>query len=284
MVCACVLALDATPIHVNNFRALLPDGRNVHEHARTRREAALVPSTVHVHFTADEEEYNLDLKLLDSIFAEGANLSFTRSASVPAVDLEPASYATKQGVFTFGNDGFVSGTVWTSAFTISVSREAGSLSTASFVAQKHESNETVPWTCGNTDGTNHHHDDAAAASGASSVEWQGNRHRRAYDQWYGNGDCYANDDTTWAANMGIAIGYQAWLEDGESNSATTAMLTAVVQTTNLVVSSDTIKKKNATAQTACHQSDQKASFLFPSSLASWITHPFSISQPFVPTP
>lgn len=207
--------MAATPIDLTYFNMKFADGRSVLEDGRERRRRNTSPdeTKVHLHFAANETEFDLDLQLLPSVFTDNA---------VGMRALEPRAYGNGEAVFTFGNDGYVSGTVWAHDGMINVHREAGD---AALLADKHTAGEDTKLKCGvHTEASNFRNSTTTA-----------DRRRRAYDQWWGSGACYTGDDVTRAAHMGIAIGYNMWVKVGKTDAAVTEYITAVVQTTNIVV-------------------------------------------------
>ena len=214
---ACVAAIStaavAVPIDLANFRINFANGRSA-SGSRLRRDMSVGETSVRVQFTANETEFDLDLQLLPSVF--------TRNGT--SRDFEPPAYSDEKAVFILGLNGQISGTVWSGHGTINIHREAGR---ALLVAEQHTWGEYTDAKCGV-------HTHTHTSNGSST-----GRERRVYDQWWGNpnvGSCYPGDDVTRAAKMGIAVGYQMWVEVGETVAAVTEYITAVVQTTNIVVS------------------------------------------------
>ena len=222
-------ATTAEQLGLTNVRITFADGRSALQNhgTRFRRDISTDETGLHVHFTANETEFDLDLQLMPSAFTDNA---------ADMRDSEPPAYSGEHAVFTIGSDGFVSGTIWENDGILNVKREAGK---GVLRAEKHTWNEHTDASCGvHTNSTerssahadDHDHNDHTA-EGSS-----GHRQRRAYDQWWGGGACYENDDTATALKMGIAVGYNMWIEVGATDSKVSDYITEVVQTTNVVVS------------------------------------------------
>ena len=226
-------ATTAGKLDLTNVRITFADGRSALQNhgTRFRRDISTNETALHVHFTANETEFDLDLQLMLSAFTDNA---------ADMRDSEPPVYSDERAVFTIGSAGYISGTIWENDGILNVNREAGK---GVLRAEKHAWNEHSDASCGvrtnstasssaHTDGHDHNnHTNKQTAEGSS-----GDRQRRAYDKWWGDGACYKNDDTTWAAKMGIVVGYNIWVEVGETDALVTQYITEVVQTTNVVVS------------------------------------------------
>ena len=226
-VALCCTVAASVPVGLSEFRMSFSDGRSALSQNKRRRDVGQ-ETKVHVHFLADSTDYDFELELLPSAFTSRATLALSGHGSVFASDFEPPAYGDRNAVFTL-RSGKVEGTVFTAEGTISVAGENAS----SIHAESHLWNETVQRKCGV-------HADAVHSDDVTSQELSnhesGYRHKRAYDQWWGSGACYDNDDTTWAAKMGVAVGYNMWVEVGKTTEAVTEYITTVIQTTNIVVS------------------------------------------------
>ena len=229
----CFTATAAEPITLTRFVMHFVDGQSALEYnERRRRDDHTVESkaSIHVNFLADDTEYDFDLALLPSAFTRRATLrGGPRNGSFAlASDFEPPSYGgtdpkNTKAVFTLGTNGFMAGTVFTANGTLSVTRGAGA-GAHDLQGATHTWSEEVHEGCGMGVEKEEEH-----VSG-------GERRKREFDRWWGDGECYANDETTWALNTGIAVGYNMWVEMGESIAAVTEQIATIIQTTNVVVS------------------------------------------------
>ena len=233
-VAACVHAASvraAVAVDVENFHVNFADGRNALEHAspRLRRD---MPSdeSVHVRFTVNETEFDLDLRLMPSVYTN--SVSDMRS-------IEPPAYSNEKAVFVFGGKGYVAGTVWRKEGILNIHRDVG---TVKILAELRAPGDHSDGKCGvHTDAHDKAHAHSNLQNGNNATENFGGRHKREYDKWWGGGSCYPDDDVTKAATMGVAVGYQLWVELGATELAVTNFVTTVIQTSNIVVSISVIK-------------------------------------------
>lgn len=228
------------------MKITFPDGRDalkIMPEDVALREDAETQKSVRVQFASDNVEYDFALKLLPSIFSDKSAVNLTSGANVSPKDLEPPAYGDGHAVFTLGKAGFVNGVVWDAdGGTISFSNSQNGGSNLDVVRTPR--NESHHGWCG-TDHTYGMHTSSVEpqVDRDATVHEDGDgdrRHRRAYDEWWGNGDCYPNDDVTTAAKIGIAIGYKAYQRWGETIAGVTNELTATIQTVNVVVRRDVV--------------------------------------------
>lgn len=220
------VAVDVENFHVNFAQEPL---RLQHAIPRLRRD---MPSdeSVHVRFTVNETEFDLDLRLMPSVYTN--SVSEMRS-------IEPPAYSNEKAVFVFGSKGYVAGTVWRKEGILNIHRDVG---TVKILAELRASGDHSDGKCGvHTDAHDKTHAHSNLQNGNTATENFGGRHKRAYDQWWGGGSCYPDDDVTKAATMGVAVGYQLWVELGATELAVTNFVTTVIQTSNIVVSINVIK-------------------------------------------
>ena len=239
-VAVCFTATAAEPITLTRFGMHFVDGQSALEYNETKKQrrdySVESKGSIHVNFLADDTEYDFDLALLPSAFTSRATLrgAALNGSFALASEFEPPSYGgtnsdNTKAVFTLGTNGFMAGTVFTENGTLSVTRSVGA-GVHDLEGAAHSWSEEVHEGCGMGI------EEGEPEGGGPKHSSGGDRRKREFDRWWGDGECYANDATAWALNTGIAVGYNMWVEMGESVAAVTEHIATIIQTTNVVVS------------------------------------------------
>ena len=90
-------AISAEQLDLTNVRITFADGRSAlrqNHGTRLRRDISTNETALHVHFTANETEFDLDLQLMSSAFTDIA---------ADMRDFEPPVYSDERAVFTIGS-------------------------------------------------------------------------------------------------------------------------------------------------------------------------------------